>query len=70
MEHPEPTKIPSEILADLEEVCQQAAAGGVRDPDLLRRVKERSAQVRQELLRKHGLLNVAVDLVREVRDEE
>lgn len=62
--------IPPEILADLEEVCRQAAAGGVRDPELLRRVYERSAKVRQEILDKHGVLDVAVDILREIRDEE
>jgi hypothetical protein len=48
---------------------RQAAAGGVKDPELLRRIAERSEQVRQEILRKHGLLDVAVDLVREAREE-
>jgi hypothetical protein len=62
--------IPPDILADLEEVCRQAASGGVRDPELLRRIQERSAKAREEILRKHGVLNVAVDLIREIRDEE
>lgn len=62
--------IPPEIMADLEEVARQAASGGVRDLELLRRVAERAEKVRQEILDKHGVLNVAVDLIRETRDEE
>jgi hypothetical protein len=62
--------IPPDILADLEEVAIQAASGGVRDPELLRRVGERAEKARQEILNKHGVLNIAVDLIREGRDEE
>jgi hypothetical protein len=70
MAHIEKNVIPADILADLEEVARQAASGGVSDPELLRRVRERSEQVRREILQKHGRLNVAVDLVREIREEE
>jgi hypothetical protein len=61
--------IPPEILADLEAVCHRTAAGNA-DPELLRRVAERSRLVQAELRRKYGELNVAVDLIREIRDEE
>ena len=64
-----PGVIPPDILADLKEATRQAAAGGVRDPELLRRLAERTEQVRQEILRKHGVLDVAVDFVREAREE-
>ena len=56
--------------ADLEEVCRLIAQGGkVTDPDLLKRIQERSEQATREVFEKHGLLNVAVDLIREGRDE-
>jgi hypothetical protein len=42
----------------------------VIDPELRRRIQERSDALRQEMLRTQGLTNVAVDLVREIRDEE
>lgn len=57
-------------MADLEAVIRAATTGGVRDPELIRRVRERADMVRQEILEKHGVLNVAADLVRESRDEE
>lgn len=68
IEKNEPGAIPPDILADMREVMRQAAVGGVKDPELLRRIAERSEKVRQEILRKHGVLDVAVDLVRETRE--
>lgn len=65
-----PGVIPPDILADLEEVCRQATAGGVRDPELLRRVYERSAKAREEVLRKFGVQDIGVGIIREIRDAE
>jgi hypothetical protein len=61
----------SSAQADLEEVCRLIAEGKkVTDPDLLKRIEERSEQATREVFEKHGLLNVTVDLIREGRDEE
>jgi hypothetical protein len=58
-------------MADMEEVCRLVAEGKrVTDPALLKRIRERSDEVRREMLARHGLTNIAVDLIREVRDEE
>jgi hypothetical protein len=62
--------IPSDLLADLEEVCRQSAAGVVRDPDLLRRVYGRSAAARDEARRRFGAQDVGVQIIREMRDAE
>ena len=62
--------IPADVLADLEDVARQAASVGVHDRELLRRVQERSRQVREEILRNHGVVDAAVSLIREARDEE
>jgi hypothetical protein len=70
MDTSKPDPVPAEILADLEAVCKQIPAGGVTDPELLRRVRERSEKARAEVLRRHGVLDVAADLIREARDEE
>ncbi len=57
--------------ADLEVVCRLIAHGDkITDPDLLKRIQERADQATREVFEKHGLLNVAVDLIREGRDEE
>lgn len=64
-------EIPPEILADLEEVIRQVTAHGrVIDPELMRRVRERSKQASDELFQRHGLVDWAVPLIREIRDEE
>ena len=52
------------------EVMRLVAEGKkVTDPDLRRRIQERADRVRREMLETHGLTNIAVDLVREARDE-
>jgi hypothetical protein len=57
--------------SDLEEVCRLISAGKrVTDPDLLRRIQQRSEQATREVFERHGILNIAVDLIREGRDEE
>jgi hypothetical protein len=62
---------PPDDLADLAEVCRLLAAGRpVTDPELNRRIEERSRAVRQDILRTHGVVEVAVDLIRETRHDE
>jgi hypothetical protein len=66
-----PSAIPSDEMADLEEVCRLISEGKpVTDPALLERIHERAEQVRHAMLEKHGVTNIAVDLIREARDEE
>ena len=57
--------------ADLEEVCRLVAEGKkVTDPDLLKRIRERSARVRDEAFRRFGVQNIGVQIIRELRDGE
>jgi hypothetical protein len=66
-----PPAIPADEMADMEEVCRLIAEGKpVTDPALLKRIHERAEQVRRAMFEKHGVTNIAVDLIREVRDEE
>jgi hypothetical protein len=62
------TTVPPDVLSDLEEVCRQAASGIVRDPELLRRVYERSAKAREEVVRKFGVQDIGVEITRQMRD--
>ncbi len=62
------TGIPPEVLADLEEAARYAASG-VRDPEIMRQACESMDRMREELRGKYGEMNVAVDLIREIRDE-
>jgi hypothetical protein len=60
---------PPTIEADAQAVIEQVMSGKPVDPDAARRVHARAQQIRREILEKHGVLNVAVDLIRETRDE-
>lgn len=62
------TSIPPEAMADLEEAARYAASG-IRDPEVMRQAGERMDRMREELRRQHGDMNVAVDLIRETRDQ-
>ncbi len=56
--------------ADIAQVARLVAEGKqVTDPELLRRIRRRSDALRREMLRTQGLTDIAVDLVRESRDE-
>jgi hypothetical protein len=62
------TGIDPDVMADLEAVCN--TKGIVRDPELLRRVTERADRVRQEILEKFGVQQIAAEIVREMRNAE
>ena len=58
-----------EVLADLETVLKHVTSGTPVEPQLVHRVRIRSERMTEELRRQYGELDVAVDLIREVRDE-
>jgi hypothetical protein len=62
------SNIPPEVMAELRDAAAKAA-GGVRDPDAARQACERMDRMRGELRQQHGEMNVAVDLIRETREE-
>ncbi len=64
-----PPNIPAETLADLEAVAAAVAAGRKPDPELARRVRERARQSTEAVRRRCGELDIAVDLIRQARDE-
>jgi hypothetical protein len=53
----------------MREIAAAVVAGRPVPPDVARRVRERSAQVREQLLRQHGVREIAVDLIRQGREE-
>jgi hypothetical protein len=69
METVENTMIPFEAVADLEYAVHLQATGQ-RDPAFEKRIAAQTEKIRQEVFAKHGILNIAVDLIREGRDEE
>ena len=56
--------------ADAQAVLESLRTGVPLDPAIRRRVSERSEQATEALRRRYGTLDVAVDLIREIRDEE
>ena len=62
--------ISSEVVADLDAILAHLDSGTPINPELASRVRERSERAQEELRRKYGELDVAVGLIREIRDEE
>ena len=55
-------------MAELEEAARLALAG-VRDPEAMDRASARMDRMRDEVRRKHGILDIGVPAIRELRDE-
>jgi hypothetical protein len=55
------------VQADEEAVLQAFLTGTPVDPEVAYRVQERSRRIREEVFRKHGLVDVAVPAIRELR---
>ena len=55
----------AEAQADLKAVLDSVIHKTPLDPEIARRVQERSERMTEELRRTHGEMNVAVDLIRE-----
>lgn len=67
------TEKPSAIdqeQTDSQEVARLVSAGKrVTDPELRRRIRERSESVQKQIFEKHGVVDWAVEMTREARDE-
>ncbi len=59
--------IPSDLMAELE-YSAELATSGKRDPAFAKRVAAEAARIREEVKRKHGLLDIGVSAIRELRD--
>jgi hypothetical protein len=70
MKTTEISPLPADALADLQTVADAAAAGTPVDPEVARRIRERSKTVQEELVKRFGIREIVVDLIRKGRDEE
>lgn len=59
--------IPREILRELQEAADRAAKG-IRDPEVMRQACENMDRIREEIFAKHGILNIGLPAIREIRD--
>ena len=55
-------------LTDLEYAIQLILTGK-KDPEFAARVQAETEQITEDIRRRHGVLNIAVDLIREARDD-
>lgn len=60
--------IPTQLLHDLEQTLGRAVTG-VRDPEEMRRAREEMNRMREETRQKIGTVNIAVDLIRDARNQ-
>ena len=61
--------IPRELMATLQAAATRAAKG-IRDCEAMRDACERMDQLGEEVRRKHGVLDIGVPAIRELRDAE
>jgi hypothetical protein len=65
----EGTSLPPDVLADMQRAIE-LAMNGKRDAEFERRVQAEGKRIREEIFRKHGLLDIAVPAIRELRNHE
>jgi hypothetical protein len=61
------TGLPPEVMAELQKAADRAAKG-IRDPEIMRKARERMDRLREEIRHKHGVLDIGVPAIRELRD--
>jgi hypothetical protein len=64
-----PSAIPAEDMAELQRAVDNAM-NGIRNPEAMDRAALEMDQGREEIRQRLGELNLAVELIREARDEE
>ena len=62
-------QLSAEVVAMMREAAKHAATGN-GDPNVLRRIHEEAIKIREDVLKKHGVLDLAVPAIRELRDSE
>jgi hypothetical protein len=60
--------IPPELAADTQAVIDHLMTGKPLDPEIYARLRERADRIRDEIFQKHGLLDIGVPAIRELRD--
>ena len=60
-------KPPARKMSDLDYAVRLATTGG-SDPGFQARIEAESDRITREIRERHGVLDVAVDVIREVRD--
>ena len=61
--------IPAEMDADTKAVIEHVMTGKPLDPKVARRIHERAERISAEIFRRHGVLDIGVPAIRELRGE-
>jgi hypothetical protein len=61
--------IPAQVMAELQEAAERAAKG-IRDPESMSKACDRMDRLREEIRQKHGILDIGIPAIRELRDGE
>jgi hypothetical protein len=61
------TIIDSEVRADMDAVAEHVRSGKPLDLEISRRIRKRAERITRETYEKHGLLDIAVPAIRELR---
>lgn len=59
--------MPTEIMVRLQEAADRAAKG-IRDPEAMRQACENMDRIREEIFARHGILDIGLPAIRELRD--
>jgi hypothetical protein len=59
--------IPADALADLERAVEIVMTGQ-RDPEFEQRIHAQAEKISQQVLEKHGVLDIGVPIIRALRD--
>lgn len=62
-----PTGMSPELLAELQAAAAQAGRG-IRDPEAARKAAADMDRIREEIRRRHGVLDIGGPAIRELRD--
>ncbi len=70
MNIPNTSSVPDDVLSDAQLIAECVASGTPIPAEVVRRVREDAKRITEAVYRKHGLLDVGVPAIRELRDSE
>jgi hypothetical protein len=60
--------IPPDLAADAQAIIDRLMSGKPLDPEVARRARQRGDRIREDIFRRHGLQDIGVPGIRELRD--
>jgi hypothetical protein len=63
------TALPPDLEADTKAVIDSMMTGKPLDAEIAKRIRDRGDRIREEIRQKHGVLDIGVPAIRELRGE-